>query len=61
LLFAVLAGQFGVFAVEDEIDAAVPMLDDLPAFMDLAADRLIGEVVAEGKIVRAARLSSEPR
>ncbi len=42
-----LTGQLGVFAVEDEIDATVPVLDDLPAFVDLAADRFIGEVVAE--------------
>jgi hypothetical protein len=47
LVFAVLAGQLGVFAVEDELEAAVPVLDDLSAFVDLPADGFVGEVVAE--------------
>jgi hypothetical protein len=44
---AVLAGELGVLAVVDEVDAAVPSLDDLAGFVNLSADRLVGEQVAE--------------
>jgi hypothetical protein len=47
LVFAVGAGQLGVLAVEDEVDSAVPVLDDLAAFVDFVADGLVGEVLAE--------------
>ena len=46
-VFAVFAGELGVLAVVDEVDAAVPGLDDLARFVNLSADCLVGEQVAE--------------
>ena len=46
-VLAVFAGEFRVLAVVDEVDAAVPGLDDLAGFVNLSADRLVGEEVAE--------------
>jgi len=47
LVLAVVAGQLGVLAVEDEVDPAVPVLDDLSSLVDFVADGLVGEVLAE--------------
>jgi hypothetical protein len=44
---AVVAGEFVVLAVVDEVDAAVPGLHDLPGFVNLAADGFAREEVAE--------------
>jgi hypothetical protein len=41
LVLAVLAGQLGVLAVEDEVDPAVPLLDHLAGFVDLTADGFV--------------------
>jgi hypothetical protein len=37
-VLAVIAGQFVVLAVVDEVDAAVPGFHDLPGFVHVAAD-----------------------
>ena len=47
LLGSFIAGQLGVFAVEDEVDSAVPGLDHLSCLVDLAPDVFVGEQVAE--------------
>jgi len=46
-VFAVGAGELAVLAVEDDAVGAVPVLDDLQAVMDLAAQLGAGEVVAD--------------
>jgi hypothetical protein len=47
LVFAVGAGEFAVLAVEDDGVGAVPVLDDLQAVVDFAAQLGAGEVVAD--------------
>jgi hypothetical protein len=55
LLFAVGAGEVPVLAVVEFAVGALPGLDDLEAFVDLAAQRGIGEVLAdEGRAARPA-------
>jgi hypothetical protein len=57
LLFAVGPREVAVLAVEQFGVGAVPGLDDLQAFVDLAAQRLAGEVLAdEDRAGRAAEL-----
>ena len=47
LVLAVGAGQVAVLAVEHRPVGGVPLLDDLQALVDLAAQRRAGEVVAD--------------
>jgi hypothetical protein len=47
LVFQVVAGDLTAFAIKDEVVGSVPVLNDVEAFLNLLAQRLRVQILAE--------------